>query len=151
MMGSCRYEEECVYIHGDMCELCCQYCLHPTDEAQRQQHNQVELTIRFHFSESENFWHKFSSCHYRIVYCSTKWTWNNHSPLPVPRRRCVAFAWKLSGRRCLLQSNALASFQIALTASASTVFALGGRRNNLKIKLSGIFNANYYYQNYYVF
>lgn len=40
-MGSCRYGEECTYIHGDLCELCSQHCLHPTDEAQRLEHNQV--------------------------------------------------------------------------------------------------------------
>lgn len=40
-MGSCRYGEECTYIHGDLCELCSQHCLHPTDEEQRIEHNQV--------------------------------------------------------------------------------------------------------------
>lgn len=40
-MGSCRYGEECTYIHGDVCELCGLNCLHPTDEAQRDEHNQV--------------------------------------------------------------------------------------------------------------
>ena len=40
-MGSCRYGEECTYIHGDLCELCGLNCLHPTDEAQRDEHNQV--------------------------------------------------------------------------------------------------------------
>ncbi|XP_045030935.1 probable E3 ubiquitin-protein ligase makorin-1 [Daphnia magna] len=39
-MGSCRYGEECTYIHGDLCELCSQHCLHPTDEEQRIEHNQ---------------------------------------------------------------------------------------------------------------
>nr|CAH0112854.1 unnamed protein product [Daphnia galeata] len=39
-MGSCRYGEECTYIHGDVCELCGLNCLHPTDEAQRDEHNQ---------------------------------------------------------------------------------------------------------------
>lgn len=44
-MGFCRYAEECTYIHGDLCELCGQYCLHPTDEVQRSQHNQVYLQL----------------------------------------------------------------------------------------------------------
>ena len=43
IMGSCRYEEECTYIHGETCELCFQNCLHPSDEAQRLKHHQVYL------------------------------------------------------------------------------------------------------------
>ena len=45
LMGSCRYAEECTYIHGETCELCFQNCLHPTDEAQRDKHHQV-ITIK---------------------------------------------------------------------------------------------------------
>ena len=47
-MGSCRYGEECTYIHGDLCELCSQHCLHPTDEVQRLQHNQVRKILSCH-------------------------------------------------------------------------------------------------------
>lgn len=43
LMGFCRYGEECSYIHGDLCELCNQHCLHPKDEAQRLEHNQVTM------------------------------------------------------------------------------------------------------------
>ena len=41
LVGECRYAEECAYIHGEFCELCSHHCLHPSDEAQRQQHIQV--------------------------------------------------------------------------------------------------------------
>ena len=44
LMGLCRYGEECAYVHGETCELCGQSCLHPTDEDQRAQHNQVSAT-----------------------------------------------------------------------------------------------------------
>ena len=43
LMGECRYAEECVYIHGDMCDLCRSNCLHPVDEAQRNDHIKVHF------------------------------------------------------------------------------------------------------------
>ncbi|XP_037935240.1 probable E3 ubiquitin-protein ligase makorin-1 isoform X2 [Teleopsis dalmanni] len=43
----CPYEQPCPYgvycpygIHMELCEMCDQFCLHPTDQAQRRQHNQ---------------------------------------------------------------------------------------------------------------
>lgn len=36
--GVCQYDS-CDYIHGDYCELCQRYCLHPTDVEQRKMHN----------------------------------------------------------------------------------------------------------------
>ncbi|XP_016979864.1 probable E3 ubiquitin-protein ligase makorin-1 [Drosophila rhopaloa] len=42
----CPYESPCVWgelcpyrIHMELCEMCDQYCLHPTDQAQRKKHN----------------------------------------------------------------------------------------------------------------
>ncbi|XP_064545754.1 probable E3 ubiquitin-protein ligase makorin-1 isoform X1 [Drosophila montana] len=36
----CPYGEYCPYrIHLELCEMCDQYCLHPTDQAQRKKHN----------------------------------------------------------------------------------------------------------------
>ncbi|EDV97247.1 GH14787 [Drosophila grimshawi] len=42
----CPYESPCPYgkycpyrIHMELCEMCDQYCLHPTDQAQRKKHN----------------------------------------------------------------------------------------------------------------
>ncbi|KAH8419642.1 hypothetical protein KR222_011657 [Zaprionus bogoriensis] len=36
----CPYGEYCPYrIHMELCEMCDQYCLHPTDQAQRKKHN----------------------------------------------------------------------------------------------------------------
>ncbi|KAH8295825.1 hypothetical protein KR018_010637 [Drosophila ironensis] len=36
----CAWGEHCPYrIHLELCEMCDQYCLHPTDQAQRKKHN----------------------------------------------------------------------------------------------------------------
>ncbi|XP_034106901.1 probable E3 ubiquitin-protein ligase makorin-1 [Drosophila albomicans] len=36
----CPYAQYCPYrIHMELCEMCDQYCLHPTDQAQRKKHN----------------------------------------------------------------------------------------------------------------
>ncbi|GAB0087926.1 Probable E3 ubiquitin-protein ligase makorin-2 [Sergentomyia squamirostris] len=37
--GTCAYGDSCAYAHGDLCDLCGQFCLHPTDEEQRKNHN----------------------------------------------------------------------------------------------------------------
>lgn len=37
----CPYGEQCEYSHGDMCDMCGLYCLHPTDEEQRKKHKKV--------------------------------------------------------------------------------------------------------------
>lgn len=48
LMGSgvCRLEV-CVYDHGELCELCGKYCLHPTDKEQRKKHNNVSLNYKY--------------------------------------------------------------------------------------------------------
>lgn len=38
---SCKYGERCPYQHGDLCEICGLYCLHPADQNQRKQHEKV--------------------------------------------------------------------------------------------------------------
>lgn len=38
---SCRYGERCPYQHGDLCDICGSYCLHPTDQNQRKNHQKV--------------------------------------------------------------------------------------------------------------
>ncbi|CAG7837076.1 unnamed protein product [Allacma fusca] len=38
MVGECRYGEQCVLLHGNMCDYCGQFCLHPYDPVQREQH-----------------------------------------------------------------------------------------------------------------
>lgn len=38
---SCRYGERCPYQHGDLCDICGSYCLHPTDQNQRKTHQKV--------------------------------------------------------------------------------------------------------------
>ncbi|XP_031632608.1 probable E3 ubiquitin-protein ligase makorin-1, partial [Contarinia nasturtii] len=35
---SCKYGDRCPYQHGDLCEICGSYCLHPTDQNQRKTH-----------------------------------------------------------------------------------------------------------------
>lgn len=37
----CPYGEQCVYNHGDLCDICGLYCLHPTNEEQRKNHQKV--------------------------------------------------------------------------------------------------------------
>lgn len=38
---SCKYGDRCPYQHGELCEICGLYCLHPTDQNQRKQHEKV--------------------------------------------------------------------------------------------------------------
>lgn len=40
----CRYGENCTYLHGLICEICGQYCLHPTDENERKNHEKVHCS-----------------------------------------------------------------------------------------------------------
>ena len=42
-VGECRYGENCVYLHGDSCDMCGLQVLHPMDAAQRSQHIKVSL------------------------------------------------------------------------------------------------------------
>ncbi|KAI8771855.1 E3 ubiquitin-protein ligase makorin-1 [Biomphalaria glabrata] len=37
-LGECPYEENCAYLHGEICDLCGMPRLHPTDIEQREQH-----------------------------------------------------------------------------------------------------------------
>lgn len=37
----CPYGTSCIYQHGDQCDICSEYCLHPTDETQRREHQSV--------------------------------------------------------------------------------------------------------------
>jgi hypothetical protein len=39
--GECKYGSQCVYIHGDRCELCGHDCLDPHDKEQRKKHVNV--------------------------------------------------------------------------------------------------------------
>lgn len=34
----CPFGDECVYVHGDFCDICNMPCLHPSDEKQREEH-----------------------------------------------------------------------------------------------------------------
>lgn len=43
----CPYGISCNYLHGDLCDICNQYCLHPYDQDQRRAHQTVK--ILFHF------------------------------------------------------------------------------------------------------
>ena len=40
-MGTCRYGENCTYLHGDVCDTCGLAVLHPDNEEQRTTHMQV--------------------------------------------------------------------------------------------------------------
>lgn len=38
---SCKYGDRCPYQHGELCDICGSYCLHPTDKNQRKTHQKV--------------------------------------------------------------------------------------------------------------
>ncbi|KAM9309580.1 putative E3 ubiquitin-protein ligase makorin-1 [Pholidichthys leucotaenia] len=39
--GECRYGINCVYLHGDVCDMCGLQVLHPTDNTQRSEHTKA--------------------------------------------------------------------------------------------------------------
>lgn len=39
--GHCYYEDNCTYLHGDLCEVCRLQVLHPHDAEQRRAHEKV--------------------------------------------------------------------------------------------------------------
>ncbi|XP_053110741.1 E3 ubiquitin-protein ligase makorin-1 isoform X4 [Hemicordylus capensis] len=50
-VGECRYGENCVYIHGDVCDMCGLQVLHPADSAQRSLH--IKSCIEAHEKDME--------------------------------------------------------------------------------------------------
>uniref|UniRef100_A0A673SUK0 RING-type E3 ubiquitin transferase n=1 Tax=Suricata suricatta TaxID=37032 RepID=A0A673SUK0_SURSU len=50
-VGECRYGENCVYLHGDACDMCGLQVLHPMDAAQRSQH--IKSCIEAHEKDME--------------------------------------------------------------------------------------------------
>lgn len=52
---SCKYGERCPYQHGDLCDMCGLYCLHPTDLIQRKAHEKVTENTRL--------------CSFSSIYC----------------------------------------------------------------------------------
>ncbi|XP_061769217.1 probable E3 ubiquitin-protein ligase makorin-1 [Nerophis ophidion] len=40
-VGECRYGLNCVYLHGDICDMCGLQVLHPTDKDQRSEHTKA--------------------------------------------------------------------------------------------------------------
>ncbi|KAE8613243.1 hypothetical protein XENTR_v10007637 [Xenopus tropicalis] len=50
-VGECRYGENCVYLHGDPCDMCGLQVLHPVDTAQRSQH--IKSCIEAHEKDME--------------------------------------------------------------------------------------------------
>lgn len=50
--GECPYpDNHCIYLHGLICDLCCNPCLHPYNESQRRQHR--DECLREHEREME--------------------------------------------------------------------------------------------------
>lgn len=41
--GECRFGDACVYLHGEVCEICRLRVLHPFDPEQRKTHEKVKL------------------------------------------------------------------------------------------------------------
>ncbi|XP_018425994.1 PREDICTED: E3 ubiquitin-protein ligase makorin-1 isoform X1 [Nanorana parkeri] len=50
-VGECRYGENCVYLHGDPCDMCGLQVLHPTDMSQRSEH--IKSCIEAHEKDME--------------------------------------------------------------------------------------------------
>ncbi|NXE19255.1 MKRN1 ligase, partial [Ardeotis kori] len=50
-VGECRYGENCVYIHGDVCDMCGLQVLHPIDAGQRSEH--IKSCIEAHEKDME--------------------------------------------------------------------------------------------------
>ncbi|XP_045147928.1 E3 ubiquitin-protein ligase makorin-1-like [Echinops telfairi] len=50
-VGKCSYGENCVYLHGDLCNMCTLQVLHPMDAAQRAQH--IKSCIEAHKKDME--------------------------------------------------------------------------------------------------
>uniref|UniRef100_A0A2K6TS17 RING-type E3 ubiquitin transferase n=1 Tax=Saimiri boliviensis boliviensis TaxID=39432 RepID=A0A2K6TS17_SAIBB len=50
-VGQCRYGENCVYLHGDSCDMCGLQVLHPMDASQRSQH--IKSCIEAHEKDME--------------------------------------------------------------------------------------------------
>lgn len=42
---TCPYGEQCMYQHALLCDMCQNYCLHPTDEEQQKQHRNVSSLL----------------------------------------------------------------------------------------------------------
>lgn len=42
--GACHFGERCLYLHGDVCEICGLQVLHPFNQEQRKAHEMVTLT-----------------------------------------------------------------------------------------------------------
>ncbi|GCB67395.1 hypothetical protein scyTo_0012136 [Scyliorhinus torazame] len=49
--GECRYGVNCVYLHGDVCDMCGLQVLHPTDASQRSDH--IKACIEAHEKDME--------------------------------------------------------------------------------------------------
>ncbi|XP_075689956.1 E3 ubiquitin-protein ligase makorin-2 [Rhinoderma darwinii] len=70
--GTCHYGESCVYIHGDVCEICSLQVLHPCDQEQRKSHEKLcmanfehEMEKAFAFQASQD---KVCSICMEVVY-----------------------------------------------------------------------------------
>ncbi|XP_049617410.1 probable E3 ubiquitin-protein ligase makorin-1 isoform X1 [Syngnathus scovelli] len=50
-VGECRYGLNCVYLHGDVCDMCGLQVLHPTDNNQRSDH--IKACIEAHEKDME--------------------------------------------------------------------------------------------------
>ncbi|XP_055383558.1 probable E3 ubiquitin-protein ligase makorin-1 [Condylostylus longicornis] len=58
---SCPYGNYCSMIHGELCDMCGHYCLHPTDKVQRKKHineclqqHEKDMELSFAIARSKN-------------------------------------------------------------------------------------------------
>lgn len=63
----CRYGAYCEYKHGCLCDMCGQFCLHPTDMEQRRRHQFVSNRIKKNYF-TFFFFRNSDSCLFFVVY-----------------------------------------------------------------------------------
>ena len=93
MVGECRYGEQCVLLHGNMCDYCGQFCLHPYDPVQREKHTRVCVfegkIMSLYITEA-----KTSTYCNRIAYNNMSRIWNYRLQSLGLVIKLVASAWR---------------------------------------------------------
>ena len=95
MMGECRYDENCAYIHGNTCDMCGQPILHPYHEKQRKEHTKVTNHIVIDIDEEI----VKLLAGFRNASKSTSQRWSMLSRSPSPRIKHAESAWRSSWKR----------------------------------------------------
>lgn len=117
----CPYGVTCEYYHGDLCEICGVYCLHPKDEEQQRTHKKVTLSpfclfilLCWTIKPTNKF---FLSKLYRNVWRCWRKTWIMLLVLLAQRIKPAVYVWTLSLIRKLLVNIASAFYPTAIMFS----------------------------------